>query len=165
MLFKEHELKYQLYENNLCLLCPLDNPDEAQLQAMNSMLMERGWSMEDVSYLTTSPLSPRSPEGWLEQGSKLGVSMEYALIEGFVLDLENPSLQLLVVKADETHVGLISQNDLSECLQLPNTSLLIFSALILLIKTIGIIHFKPSDMSQKNFKVARYYTQCLKQTT
>ena len=123
MLFKDHELKYQLFENNLRRLCPLDNPDEAQLQAMNSMLIERGWSMQDVSYLMTSPLSPRSPEGWLEQGSKLGVSMEYALIDGFVLDLENPSLQLLVVKADETHVGLISQNDLSECLQLPNTAL------------------------------------------
>ena len=123
MLFKDHELKYQLYENNLRCLCPLENPDEAQLQAMNSMLIERGWSMKDVSYLMTSPLSPRSPDGWLIQQPKLGVSMEYALIDGFVLDLENPSLQLLVVKADATHVGLISQNDLSECLQLPNNAL------------------------------------------
>ena len=123
MLFKDHELKYQLYENNLRCLCPLENPDEAQLQAMNSILTEHGWSMEDVSYLMTSPLSPRSPDGWLIQQSKLGVSMEYALIDGFVLDLENPSLQLLVVKADATHVGLISQNDLSECLQLPNNPL------------------------------------------
>ena len=123
MLFKDHELKYQLYENNLRRLCPLENPDEAQLQAMNSMLIERGWSMEDVSHLMTSPLSPRSPDGWLIQQPKLGVSMEYALIDGFVLDLENPSLELLVVKADATHVGLISQNDLSECLQLPNNAL------------------------------------------
>ena len=126
-LFKDHELRYQLYENNLRYLCPLENPDEAQLQAMNSMLTERGWSMEDVSYLMTSPLSPRSPDGWLIQQSKLGVSMEYALIDGFVLDLENPSLQLLVVKANRRHVGLISQNDLSECLQLPPSKPLFFS--------------------------------------
>ena len=120
MLFKDHELTYQLYENSVRHLCPLDNPDEAQLQAMNSMLTERGWSMEDVSYLMTSPLSSRSPDGWLIQQPKLGVSMEFASIEGFVLDLENPSLQLLVVKADKKNAGLVSQNDLSECLQLPN---------------------------------------------
>ena len=119
MPFKDYELQYQLYENDLRRLCPLDNPEEAQLQAMNSMLMEKGWSMEDVSYLLTSPLSPRTPEGWLIQGPKLGVPMEYASIEGFVLDLENPLLQLVVVKADNTNVGLISQNDLRECLHLP----------------------------------------------
>ena len=121
MLFKDYELQYQLYENDIRRLCPLENPEEAQLQAMNSMLIENGWSMEDVSYLMTSPLSPRTPEGWLIQEPKLGVPMEYASIEGFVLDLENPSLmQLLVVKADNRNVGLVSQNDLSECLQLPN---------------------------------------------
>ena len=124
MPFKDYELQYQLYENNLCRLCPLDNPEEAQLQAMNSMLMENGWSMEDVSYLMTSPLSPRTPEGWLIQGPELGVPMEYASIDGFVLDLKNPSLiQLLVVKADYGNVGLVSLNDLSECLQLPNSPL------------------------------------------
>ena len=123
MLFKDYELKYQLYENNMHHLCPLDNPDEVKLQAMNSMLMEHRWSMQDVSYLMMSPLSLRTEEGWLIQQPKLGVPMEYASIEGFVLDLENPSLQLLVVKADERNVGLVSQNDLSECLQLPNSSL------------------------------------------
>lgn len=123
MLFKDHELKYQLYENNLRHLCPLENADEAQLQAMNSMLMEHGWSVEDVSYLMTSPLSPRTPEGWLTQEPKLGVPMEYASIEGFVLDLVNPSLQLIVVKEDKQNVGLVSQNDLRECLQLPNSPL------------------------------------------
>ena len=119
MPFKDYELQYQLYENNLRRLCPLDNPEEVQLQAMNSMLMENGWSMEDVSYLMTSPLSPRTPEGWLIQGPQLGVPMEYASIEGFVLDLKNPLLiQLLVVKANYRNVGLVSPNDLSECLQL-----------------------------------------------
>ena len=108
ILYKDYELKYQLYENNMRHLCPLDNPDEAKLEAMNSMLMEHGWSMQHVSYLMTSPLSPRTPEGWLIQQPKLGVSMEYASIEGFVLDLENPSLQLLSVKADERNVGLVS---------------------------------------------------------
>lgn len=124
--FKDHELKYQLYENNLCHLCPLDNPDEAHLQAMNSMLSEHGWSMEDVSFLMTSPLSPRTSEGWLIQQCKLGVPMEFASIEGFILDLENPSLELLVVKTDKNNVGLVSQNDISECLQLP-VSPLVFS--------------------------------------
>ena len=116
----QSELKYQLYENNLLCLCPLDSPEEAQLQAINSMLMENSWSMEDVSYLVTSPLLPCTSEGWLIQEPNLGVPMEYASIEGFVLDLENPSLmQLLVVKADNRNVGLVSQNDLRECLWLP----------------------------------------------
>ena len=127
MLFKDYELQYQLYENDIRRLCPLDNPEETRLQAMMSMLMENGWSMEDVSYLMTSPLSSRTPEGWLIQEPKLGVPMEFASIEGFVLDLENPSsMQLLVVKADNRNVGLVSQNDLSECLQLPN-GLIFFS--------------------------------------
>ena len=123
MLFKDYELKYQLYENNLLQLCPLDNPDEAKLQAMNSMLIEHGWSLEDVSLLMTSPLSPRTPEGWLIQQSKLGIPMEYASIEGFVLDLKKPSLKLLVVIADKENIGLVSQDDLRECLWLPNSSL------------------------------------------
>jgi len=152
--FKDHELKYQLYENHLRYLCPLDNPDEAQLQAMNSMLTERGWSVEDVSFLMTSPLSPRTSEGWLIQEPKFGVSMEYASIEGFVLDLQNPSLQLLVVKADKRNIGLVSQNDISECLQLPDNSPIFFS-------------LDPPDEDQRfhPFQAFRYEPKELQSTT
>ena len=119
MPFTEPELKYQLYENNLCHLCHLEEPNVAHVQAMETMLSAKGWCMEDVSSLMTSPLSPRSKDGWLIQQSKLGVPMEYASLEGFVLDVEKPSLELIAVKADETHVGLISQNDVWEFLHLP----------------------------------------------
>jgi len=151
---KDHELKYQLYENHLRQLCPLDNPDEAQSQAMNSMLIERGWSMEDVSFLMTSPLSPCTSEGWLIQEPKLGVSMEYASIEGFVLDLQNPSLHLLVVKADKRNIGLVSQNDVSECLKLPDNSPIFFS-------------LDPPDEDQRfhPFQAFRYEPKELQSTT
>ena len=76
--FTESELKYQLYENNLRHLCSLEEPDAVHLQAMKSLLSEKGWSVEDVSFLMKSPLSPRSKDGWLVQQSKLGVPMEYS---------------------------------------------------------------------------------------
>ena len=120
--FTEPELKYQLYENNLRHLCSLEEPDEVHLQAMESLLSERNWTMEDVSSLMKSPLSPRCNEGWLIQQTELGVPMEYASLEGFVLDLDNsagPSLQLLAVPADSINVGLVSKNDIWEFLQLP----------------------------------------------
>jgi len=123
MPFTELELRYQLYENNLCHLCHLEEPSVAHVQVMDTMLSEKGWCMEDVSSLMTSPLSPRSKDGWLIQQSKLGVPMEYASLEGFVLDLEKPSLELIVVKADENNVGLISQNDVWEFLHLPTGEL------------------------------------------
>ena len=119
MPFTEPELKYQLYENNLCHLCHLEDSNVAHVQAMDAMLSEKGWCMEDVSSLMTSPLSPRSKDGWLIQQSNLGIPMEYASLEGFVLDVEKPSLELIVVKADENNVGLISQNDVWEFLHLP----------------------------------------------
>ena len=121
MPFTKPDLEYQLYENSLCHLCSLEQSQA--VQAMDAMLSEKGWCMDDVTSLMASPLSPRSTEGWLIQQSKLGVPMEYASLQGFVLDVEKPSLDLITVKADENNMGLISQNDVWEFLHLPASDL------------------------------------------
>ena len=116
----DSELKYQIYENDLCNLCPLEDPGDAHLQAMETLLQEKGWSFWDVSNLMTSPLSPRTKSGWLIQQPYLGIPMEYASLEGFTINIfgDNPSIKLLVTFADDNNVGLFSQHDISEALQL-----------------------------------------------
>ena len=115
------ELKYQLYENDLRYVCPLDDPTSAHAAAMEELLKEKGWCFENVSSLMTSPLSPRSDEGWLVQQPVLGIPMEFASIEGFVLKLgvDGPAaVQLLTRPAGGGRVGLLSQADVSEVLEM-----------------------------------------------
>ena len=114
------ELKYQLYENDLLYVCPLDDSEDALKTAMEELLKDKGWCFEDVSQLMTSPLSPRSDEGWLVQQPSLGTPMEYAALEGFVINLDpkRPSIQILVQPASRSNTGLFSQSDVAEVLQL-----------------------------------------------
>ncbi len=118
---RDSELRYQLYENDLRHVCPLDDSASARARAMEGMLHEKGWSWVDVAELMTSPLSPRSDEGWLVQQPQLGTHMEYAEITGFVFNLKpgEASIQLLVKPADRMNPGLFSQSDVTEVLHLP----------------------------------------------
>ena len=116
------ELRYQLYENDLRHLCPLQDSPGAHARAMEEMLREKGWSWEDVVNLMTSPLTPRTSEGWLVQQPSLGTLLEYAELKGFVLNLDAdaPSIELLVVPSDGRRgkPGLLSRADVDTVLQL-----------------------------------------------
>jgi hypothetical protein len=111
----EAELRYQLYENDLRCLYPLQDSTTAHERAMEEMLLEKGWNWNDVASLMTSPLSPRDSEGWLIRSPKLGVPMEFHSLKGFVLNLgpNNTSIELLVEPANEKQgkIGLFSQDD------------------------------------------------------
>ncbi len=117
-----HELCYQLYENDLRFVRQLQDPTGARNRAMQEMLHEKGWTFEDVSNLLSSPLSPRTNEGWLKQQPTLGVPLEYAEVKGFAvnLDPDSPSVQLLVEPANgySRKVGLFSQSDVDTVLHL-----------------------------------------------
>lgn len=116
------QLKYQLYENDLRLVWPLCNKPDPRVCAMEAMLQEKGWSWTDVSLLMTSPLSVRSEEGWLIQQPELGISMPYAELEGFSLNLSSEpaatSISLSVKMAGRDNTGLFSAGDVAEVLQL-----------------------------------------------
>ena len=123
MPISDSELKYQIYENDLCNLCPLEDSADAHLQAMESLLKEKGWSLNDVTDLMVSPLSPRTKSGWLIQQPYLGYPMEYASLEGFQINIDdkNPSIQLFVKLADNKNVGLFSQYDIGEAIALKSS--------------------------------------------
>ena len=117
------ELRYQIYENDLRGLHSLTDADEARTKAMEEMLSEKGWSMNDVTDVLMSPLSPRTKEGWLIQQLTLGSSLEFSELKGFVLKTgsENPSIELLLETKSfwgNKKVGLFSRSDVDTVLQM-----------------------------------------------
>ena len=127
----EAELRYQLYENDLLHVYPLNDSANAHDRAMEELLKEKGWSWNNVSDLMTSRLSPRDSEGWLIRKPTLGVSMEYASFKGFVFNIDpnNPSVEILVEPANvkQGKIGLFSQEDVETVLQLDSDYGLFFS--------------------------------------
>ena len=122
------ELQYHLYENDLRKLHPLeDDEGDSRVKAMIAMLEKKGLIMEDVSRLLTSPLSPRSDEGWLIQQTTLGSCEEYSKLYGFIIDTDpdKPSVSILVDPTDEMrgNIGLFSTSDISTVLQLDHENL------------------------------------------
>ena len=122
------ELQYHLYENDLRKLHPLeDDEGDSRVKAMTAMLEKKGLIMEDVSRLLTSPLSPRSDEGWLIQQTTLGSCEEYSKLHGFIIDTDpdQPSISILVDPTDEMrgNIGLFSTSDISTVLQLDHENL------------------------------------------
>ncbi len=151
-----YELCYQLYENDLRFVRPLRDPTSARNRAMQEMLREKNWTFEDVSSLMSSPLSPRTSEGWLKPQSVLGIPMEYAEVTGFTLDFDSnsPSVQLLAVPATRK-VGLFSRSDVDTVLQLNSEDL--FPIFFSLDPPSQSEHFHP-------FQQCRYEPQSLQGT-
>ena len=118
----EAELRYQLYENDICRVHPLQDPEAARSRAMEGLLAEKGWTWNDVSRLMTSTLSPRDTDGWLSRGHTLGGNMEYSKLHGFRFNTnpKNPSIELLVVPAssEDGRIGLFSRDDVNTVLQM-----------------------------------------------
>ena len=118
----EAELCYQLYENDLRYVHPLEDPARAHVQAMEELLHEKGWTMSDVVDLMTSPLSRRDSDGWLVPQPKLGNPQEYAEIKGMVLNLDSdyPSVKLVVVPADNSRgrLGIFSHADFQDLISM-----------------------------------------------
>ena len=114
------ELQYQLYENDLRHVNSLDDSAEGHRNAMWELLAEKGWNFDDVVELMTSPLSPRSPDGWLLRQPKLGNSPEFTQLAGFTIniDAEKSSIQLLLVPSSRWRgrIGLFSRADIDSIL-------------------------------------------------
>ena len=125
------ELLYQLYENDLRYICPLEDSDGARARAMEEMLHEKGWTWENVADIMTSPLSPRDPEGFLIQRPIFGVSLQFSELKGFAfnLDTDAPSIEILAIPADASRgrLGLFSMEDVQTVLQLELNDLIFFS--------------------------------------
>ena len=109
------ELRYQLYENDLRFVRRLQDHKGALARAMEAMLRERGWSWEDVTEVMSSPLTARTTDGWLIQQPCLSTQLEYGELKGFVLDLDKPSVELLV---EPSRVRLFSRSDIDTVLRL-----------------------------------------------
>ena len=118
------ELRYQIYENRIRHLHSIVDPSEACRVAMCELLEEKGWSFQNVVDLMTSPLSPRTPDGWLIQQPTLGTKMEYAKLTGFVFDPDTGTIQLLIIPAKRSKPGLFTRSDINTVLQLGKDDLL-----------------------------------------
>ena len=127
------DLKYQLYENDLRCLLPLDNPTDCRARAMEELLQSQGLSWNDVAHTMSSKLTPRDVDGWIIQSTTLGIPQKYAEITGFVIDIdsEHPSIELLVVEANQTNQnnGLFSHDDVNVMLQLESSDYPLFFSL------------------------------------
>ena len=127
------DLTYQLYENDLRGLLPLENSSDSRARAMEELLVSQGWSWSDVVNTMTSPLCPRDSQGWFIQSLFLGVEQQFYEITGFTIDTdaEHPSIKCLVVKADRNSgkIGLFSQEDINTMLQLDSVDLPLFFSL------------------------------------
>ena len=127
------DLKYQLYENDLRCLLPLDNPTDCRARAMEDLLLSQGWSWSDVAHTMSSTLTTRDANGWIMQSTRLGIPQQYSEITGFVIDIdpEHPSIELLVVEANQRNrkIGLFSQEDINIILQLESSDYPLFFSL------------------------------------
>lgn len=116
------EMLYQLHENDVRGICPLEDSAGVRARTMEEMLREKGWTWSDVVKLMTSPLSPRDSDGWLIQQRELGTSMPFAKLTGFVFNIskDSPSIEIVVVPADPSNglIGSFSMNDVQSMLQL-----------------------------------------------
>ena len=125
------ELLYQLYENDLRYVCPLEDSAGALARAMEAMLNEKGWTWENVADIMTSPLSPRDSQGFLIQQPILGARLQFAELKGFAfnLDSDSPSIEVLAIPADASRgrPGLFSMEDVQTVLQFEMKDLFIFS--------------------------------------
>ena len=119
------ELRYQIYENSIRHLHSVEDPAEACRIAMFELLEEKGWSFQNVIDLMTSPLSPRTPDGWLIRQPILGTKMEFTKFAGFVFDPDSGTIQIIVVPAQyPNRPGLFSRSDINTVLQLGKDDLL-----------------------------------------
>ena len=125
------ELLYQLYENDLRYVCPVEDSAGLHARAMEEMLSDKGWTYQDVADLMTSPLSPRDHEGFLIQQPFLGAPLEFSELKGFAfnLDSDNPSIEIIAIPADRSRgrIGLFSMEDVQTVLQVETIDLVIFS--------------------------------------
>ena len=119
---RQAELHYQLYENDLRGVCSLDDSDAALQKAMETLIDEKGWSWQDITDVMSSPLSLRTPDGWLQPQPVFNTKLEYAELKGFVITLDkcNPAVQLLVrrSKNKKGDPALFSMSDVDSVLQL-----------------------------------------------
>ena len=113
------ELQYHLYENDLRKVHVLEDRDTKE-NAMNAMLEKKGLAMSDVSRLMSSPLSPRTQDGWLIQQTTLGTMMEYSKLYGLVIDTDpdKTSVSIIADLGDLGKVGLFSTSDINTVFQL-----------------------------------------------
>lgn len=127
------DLKYQLYENDLLSILPLENSSDSHARAMEDLLKSQGRSWNDVVQTMSSPLTLRDSQGWIIQSPDLGVPQQYSEMTGFVIDTRggHPSIKLLVVEADPRNgrMGLFSQEDISTMIQLDNLQMQLFFSL------------------------------------
>ena len=124
-LLKSEEVKYQLYENDLRWVCPVENKDATREQAMEALLQAKGLSWSDISDSMCSYLSPRTPDGWLLQQPRLDSNLPFATLKGFEFntDVNNPCIRLNAIPAGDTHNGLFSPADIHTVLQIPKEEL------------------------------------------
>eukprot|EP00118_Oscarella_pearsei_P019331 m.204528 g.204528 ORF g.204528 m.204528 type:complete len:1359 (+) comp39650_c0_seq3:191-4267(+) len=120
LLIKMQEIDYQIYENDLLQLSELVDGDNAYAKSAETLLNKQGWTWENVADVMTSPLLPRTPEGWLIQQPKFAADLEYAELVGFEIDMASTSssLRLIVKRPDGKSVGLFSQSDVAESIRL-----------------------------------------------
>ena len=124
-LLNSEEIKYQLYENDLRWVCPVENKPTTREQAMEALMEGKGLSWSDVSSSMCSVLSPRTPEGWLLQQEHLDGHLPFATLTGFEFntDKENPSIKLTAVPAGRAKKGLFSGTDVQTVLRIPKKDL------------------------------------------
>ena len=119
---RQAELHYQLYENDLRGVCSLDDSDAALQKAMETLIDEKGWLWQDITDVMSSPLSLRTPDGWLQPQPVFDTKLEYAELKGFVITLDkcNPAVQLLArrSKNKKGDPALFSMSDVDSVLQL-----------------------------------------------
>ena len=121
----KEEIEYQLYENDIRLLCPVKDKDATRECAMEALLQTKGLSWTDVSSSMCSVLTPRTPDGWLLQQENLEGNLPFATLKGFEFNMDpnNTSVKLNVVPAECTKNGLFSEEDIQTVLQIPKKNL------------------------------------------
>ncbi len=154
------DLSYQLFENDLRGLLPVNDPVDCRARSMRDLLKTQGWNYSDVTHLMSSALTQRDADGWIIQSKSLGVRQPYAEVNGFVLDLDpqNPSFKLLVVEASHRRqkLGLFSEEDVNTMLRLNSSDYPLFFSLD-----------PPNDNLDKQyhpFQQWRYHTDNVKDT-
>ena len=124
-LLKSEEVKYQLYENDLRWICPVEDKDATHERAMEALLEEKGLSWSDISDSMCSLLSPRTPDGWLLQKEHLAGNLPFATLTGFEFntDTDNPHVKMTAIPVGHTKIGLFSGADVHTVLKIPKKEL------------------------------------------
>lgn len=113
-----HLAKYYLFEGSWKEWIPADQFMENRIKCMESLLSQKGWSIDNVRDILNWPLLVRTADGWLSE-EKVPLNLEgvlFSSVEGIEINLEAGEIKLLLIAAKDKFEAMFNMQDIQDVL-------------------------------------------------